>query len=194
MTVRLAHALHGAEMTTPGAENRTVRLKYVHVSEMLADCLAANAADGRTQCPVCDYLAAHLDDDVIAVERYVHGHAEWGPSLLTGTIRNTPKFNNAATDPQGDVIAGIVQHDAALALARHPWSQTRPEVERMLRDPDTHFVTPEAAYVVLAYFNAHHPNPRKFLEKPEVAGKFAPFGVNIAAFPAPGFDEPGSPS
>jgi hypothetical protein len=46
---------------------------------------------------------------------------------------------------------------------------------------------PEAAYVALAYLNAGHPNPRKFLEKPEVRAKFPP-ELDVAAFPAPDFD------
>ncbi len=57
----------------------------------------------------------------------------------------------------------------------------------MLKHPRMKFAGPEAAYVALAYLNGGHPNPRRFLEKPEVRAKF-PVELDVAAFPAPDFD------
>ena len=42
------------------------------------------------------------------------------------------------------------------------------------------------AYVILAYFNAHHPNPRRFLDRPGIREKFA--GIDLSGFAAPDFD------
>jgi hypothetical protein len=38
----------------------------------------------------------------------------------------------------------------------------------------------------MAFLNAGHPNPRRFLEKPEVLGKFP--SLNVYRFSAPHFD------
>ena len=70
----------------------------------------------------------------------------------------------------------------------HPFERARPAVSEMLKHPRMRFVSPAAAYVILAYLNAGHPNPREFLAKPEVAAKFAAFDLDLAAFPAPDFD------
>lgn len=185
-----SNTFEGADMTTPGHFNRTKRLKYVTVTELLADVDTANREMGRTYCPVGDYLRAMIaqgkDDDIIEAETHIWNHPEWGPSFLCETITNCTKRNNADTHPLGDVIAAQIQHDAALALVKLPWASTRPDIERMLRNPDTRFVDPNALYIILAYFNRHHPNPRKFLEKPEVRPKLG--GVEIERFAAPSFD------
>ena len=60
----------------------------------------------------------------------------------------------------------------------------------MLKYPRMKFAGPEAAYVALAYLTQGHPNPRRFLEKPEVAAKFRALdpAFDPARFPAPDFD------
>ena len=173
---------------TPGHANRTVRLKYVAVAEMLDEYLDSNNRIGRLVCPVCDYLKAHLDDDVIAVERFIYAHPDWGPVVLCDTIRATRRYNNAASGPFGDQIAAAVQHDAALALVEHhPFERARTAFCEMLKHYETRFVSPEAAFVCLAYLTAGHPNPRRFLEKPEVRAKF-PADLDVSSFPAPDFE------
>jgi hypothetical protein len=164
------------------------RLKYVRVEELLADYVAANAAIGRQHCPVADYLRAHLADDILEVEAFVYAHPEWGPPTLCESLHATLVFNNARTHPQGHAIAAWAQHYLLLHLARlHSYPRARGPFEAMLTHPRMRFAAPEAAFVALAYLNAGHPNPRRFLEKPEVAAKFAPFGVDPAAFQAPHF-------
>jgi hypothetical protein len=57
----------------------------------------------------------------------------------------------------------------------------------MLKHPRMRFAGPEAAYIALAYLTGGHPNPRRFLAKPEVRAKFTA-DLDVAAFPAPDSD------
>jgi len=163
------------------------RLKYVRVAELLNDYRASNAMLGRQHCPASDYFAAHLDDDILAVEAHVYGHPDWGPWVLCESLHRTLLFNHAASGPHGALIARWTQHYLALNLVRHHgYAAARDAVETMLKHPQMRFVCGEAAYVVLAYFNQGHPNPRRFLEK-HGAGRLFP-GVDLSRFAAPDFD------
>lgn len=162
------------------------RLKYTTVAELLSDYEQSNAAIGRAYCPVSDYFKAHLNDPLEDVERYVYTHPQWGPAALCETAYKTLLFNNADAHPHGEHIAKTVQHFAMLAVSGHQWNDVRHPFCEMLKEPTMRFVSPEAAYVALAYLNANHPNPGKFLEKPEVRSKFP--GLNVRAFAAPDFD------
>ena len=174
----------------PDAPRWSKRLKYLTVAELLADYEQSNAAIGRTFCPVSDYFRAHVDEPVEDVEDYVYAHPEWGPTALCESMWKTLAFNNAATHEHGEFIAAWVQHFVALRLLRHPFTgAARHAMSEMLKEPAMRFVSPRAAYVVLAYFNAGHPNPRRFLEKPEVRAKFHDFGLVISRFSAPDFEE-----
>jgi len=158
------------------------------VSELLDEYLAANAAVGRQFCPATDYFKAHLDDDILDAEAFVYAHPEWGPPALCETLYATLAFNNARSHPHGREIAAWAQHYCLLHLVRHhPYARARGPFEAALKHPRLRFAGPEAAYVALAYLNAGHPNPGRFLEKPEVLAKFAPFGIEAARFPAPDF-------
>lgn len=163
------------------------RLKYATVAELLSDYRNSNAALGRRVCPVSDYFDAHLDDDVLEVEAHVYAHPEWGPWVLCESLHRTLLFNNAGS-PHGEFQARWVQHYLALTLARlHPYDRARGALETTLKHPQMRFVSPAAAYVILAYLNAGHPNPGRFLAKPEVRPKF-PADIDIADFPRPDFD------
>jgi len=165
-----------------------VRLKYAEVRELLDEYRASNALIGRQVCPVSDYFVAHLDDDILEVEAFAYAHPDWGPWTLCESLRRTVLFNHAGSGPHGDFIARWAQHYLALNLVRHhPYARARGAVEAMLRHPQTRIVSPAAAYVILAYLNAGHPNPRRFLEKPEVRARF-PADLDVAAFRAPDFD------
>lgn len=166
----------------------TIRPKYVRVQELLNDYIAANAMIGRRHCPVADYFAAHLDDDILDVEAFAYSHEEWGPQALAESMHATLAFNHARSGPNGAFIAAWAQHYLALSLVRyHPYERARPAVEVMLKHWQMRFVSPAAAYVILAYLNGGHPNPRKFLEKPEVRAKFPP-DLAVERFAAPDFD------
>jgi hypothetical protein len=166
----------------------THRLKYAEVRELLADYRAANDVIGRQHCPVADYFAAHLGDDILEVEAFVYAHPVWGPQALCESVHATLAFNNARTHPHGAFIAGWAQHYCLLHLVRrHPYERARGPFEAMLKEPRLRFMSPKAAYVALAYLNGGHPNPRRFLAKPEVRAKFPP-DLDAAAFPAPDFD------
>ena len=163
------------------------RLKYARVAELLADYQAANAAIGRQHCPVADYFKAHLHDDILEVEAFVYAHPGWGPPALCESCHATLAFNSARTHPHGQAIAAWAQHYCLLHLVRHhPYARARGPFEAMLKHPRMRFAGPEAAYVALAYLAAGHPNPRRFLEKPEVRAKFPP-ELDVAAFAAPDF-------
>ena len=171
----------------------THRLKYARVEELLADYIAANAAIGRQFCPATEYFRAHLDDDILDAEAFVYAHPDWGPPALCETCYATLAFNNARTHPHGPAIAAWAQHYCLLHLVRHhPYDRARGAFEAMLKEPRMRFVAGPAAYVALAYLNSGHPNPGRFLAKPEVVAKFAPFAIDVAAFPAPDF--PSAPS
>src|SRR6185312_12666330 len=155
------------------------RLKYAAVGELLSDYEAANAAIGRRHCPVADYFKAHLDDDILEVEAFVYAHPDWGPQTLCESCCATLAFNNPRSHPHGDIIAGWAQHYCLLHLVRHhPYARARGAFETMLKHPRMRFRSGTAAYVALAYLHAGHPSPQRFLQKPEVAAKFAPFGSN----------------
>jgi hypothetical protein len=172
----------------PDAYPWDVRLKYATVAELLADYRASNAMLGRRVCPVGDYFAAHPDDDVLEVEAHVYAHPDWGPWVLCESLHRTLLFNHAAAHPHGDFIAAWAQHYLALNLARHhPYDRARGALETTLKHPQMRFVSPAAAYVIVAYLNAGHPNPRRFLEKLEVRPKF-PVDLDVSAFAAPNFD------
>lgn len=162
------------------------RMKYTTVAELLSDYEQSNAAIGRTICPVRDHLAQHLNDPLEDVERFIYTHPQWGPPALCETAWKTLAFNNADTE-HGEHIAKTVQHFCMLALSEHKWDDARPAFCEMLKEPQMVFVSPEAAYVALAYLNANHPNPRRFLEKPEVRSKFP--GLVISRFEAPDFED-----
>lgn len=174
----------------PGHRNRLIRLKYVHLREPLVEIRDANASVGRWNCEICDYIEAHLEDDIIEVETFLWSHKEWGPGLLVETIRNAPRFNNSLTHEHGDEIAEAVQHDAALALFEyHPWARVRGPVEGLFRHLGTRFVSKAALYILLAHLNANHPNPRAFLDRPGIREKLPP-DLDLKAFPAPDFQRP----
>ena len=180
---------HPSEVEMIPGEPWVKRLKYTTVAELLFDYERSNALLGRTFCPVSDHLRAHLNDPIEAVEDYVYSHPEWGPPALCESMYRTLLFNNSETE-HGEFVARWVQHFCALRLLGHPFTGTaRHAVSEMLKHPDMRFVSPEAAYVVLAHLNAGHPNPRKFLEKPEVRAKFHRFGVVISRFAADDFEE-----
>ena len=143
------------------------RLKYTDPREMLEEYRASNALIGRTVCPVCDYLAANLDKDVMALERTIYEHPDWGPSVLMETLIGTVKFNPPHT-PEGAFIAGQVQHAAALALCEHPWEKARPYIEAVIAHPDTVFVNPKAFEVLMDFVLKNHPVPANYLAKSEV--------------------------
>jgi hypothetical protein len=171
----------------PDAYPWDVRLKYATVAELLADYQASNALLGRQNCPVSDYFKAHLDDGVLEVEAFVYAHPEWGPWVLCESLHRTLLFNHAAAHPNGDAVAAWAQHYLALNLVRHhPYERARGALETTLKHPQMRFVSPAAAEVILAYLAAGHPNPRRFLEKPEVAAKFP--DLDLARFAAPDFD------
>jgi hypothetical protein len=181
--------------TDPREAQWARRLKYTTVAELLGDYRAANANIGRTVCPVSDYLAAHLGDDILDVETFIYGHPEWGPWALCDSMWMTLAFNHARSGPNGPAIAAWAQHYCALNLyRRHSFERARPAVQAMLHEPRMRFVSGPAAYVILAYINRGsdlgpgHPNPRKLLEKPAVRAKF-PSELDIASFPAPDFEK-----
>jgi hypothetical protein len=173
----------------PDAHPWDARLKYAAVGELLADYQASNALVGRDHCPVADYFAAHLDDDVLEVEDHVYAHPQWGPFAICESLHRTLLFNNAQTHAHGEFIAGWAQRYLLHHLVRHhPYERARGPFEAMLKERRMRFVVPEAAYVALAYLNAGHPNPRRFLEKPEVRAKF-PTDLELSRFAAPHFEE-----
>lgn len=165
-----------------------VRPKYARVQELLDDYTAANQNIGRQVCPVSHYFRDHLDDDVLEVEAYVYAHPEWGPFALCESVHMTLQFNHAGAGPDGEAIAAWAQHYLMLNLIRyHPYERGRPAFEAMLKAPRMRWVSPAGAYCALAYLNGSHPNPRRILEKPEVAAKFAAFDLDVPSFPAPDF-------
>jgi hypothetical protein len=163
------------------------RLKYVRVQELLNDYRASNAMLGRQHCPVSDYFAAHLDDDILDVEAHCYAHPDWGPWALCESLHRTLLFNHAAAGPHGALIARWAQHYLALNLMRHhAFAAARGAVEATLKHPQMRFVSGEAAWVMLAFFNQGHPNPRRFLEKHDLGQLFP--GLDLTRFLAPDFD------
>jgi hypothetical protein len=170
----------------PGVLPWTHRLKYAKPAELLSDYQRSNGDLGRLICPVTDYVAAHLDDDILDVEAHIYAHPEWGPQLICESLVRTVMFNNQANHPHGDFIAGWAQHYLLLHLAKHhTYAAARGPFEQALRHWQLKFMSPAAAYVALAYFNAGHPNPKRFLGKPEIAAKFPP--IDLARYAAPDF-------
>lgn len=163
----------------------TIRPKYARVAELLSDYVASNEQIGRLHCPVTDYFRAHLDDDVLDVEAHVYAHEEWGPFAMAESLHQTHLFNNAGSHPHGEFTAAWAQHYLLLTLRRfHPYERARGPFEKALKNPRL-TLYPAAAYVALAYLHAGHPNPRRFLEKPEVARHFP--SIDVSRFPAPDF-------
>jgi hypothetical protein len=166
----------------------TVRLKYAKPEELLDDYVQSNSLLGRAVCPVSDYIRDHLDDDILDVEAFIYASPDWGPELLCESIYRTLLFNNAEAGPHGEFNAKWAQHYLALNLVRyHAYPRARFAVEPMLKHWQLRFVSPEAAQVILDFLGAGHPNPRKFLEKPEVLAKFP--GLDLTRFAAPDFPE-----
>lgn len=179
MSVRLVKTIHELPMDA-SVHPWDVRMKYTKVSELLYDYETSNARIGRQHCPVCEYFRAHLDDDILDVEHYVYSHEEWGPPSIAESLHQTLLFNDG-------VIAAWAQHYLALNLVRyHPYARARGSLEKALKHPRLRLY-PGAAYVLLSYINAGHPNPRRLLEKPEVRGKF-PEELAVELFPAPDFE------
>jgi hypothetical protein len=165
------------------------RLKYLTVAELLSDYEAATVIYGIAHCPVRDWLAQNLDMPLDQAEAYIYGHPQWGPVALCETAYKTLRFNNLTSHPHGEHIAKSVQNFCMLEVSKHNWNDARYAFSEMLKCDEMIFVSPEAAYVALAYLNKNHPNPRKFLEKTEVREKFKPFGVVISRFSSPDFEE-----
>ena len=190
MDAKLTRVDHPAKVDVdPGHLPWTRRLKYLETAELLYEYEVGNATHGVTNCPITAYIRDHVDDPILQVEDVIYKHEEWGPQALCGSIRDTVLFNNARSHPHGEAIAGHTQHYLALHLVKfHPFERARREIEKLFLDPVTRLVSGEAAYVLLAYINAGHPNPRKWLEKPRVWEKFERFGADLALFAAPDFD------
>jgi len=181
---------HPADMDTdPDRMPWTRRIRYLETAELLYEHQIGAASLGLTNCPIGAYIAEHVGDPILEVEDHIYRHEAWGPVALCMSIRHTVQVNNAATHRHGEAIAGHVQHYLALHLVKfHPFERARLELAKLLYDPLTRLVSGEAAYVLLAYINAGHPNPRKWLEKPRIWAKFERFGADLARFPAPDFD------
>lgn len=162
------------------------RLKYTTVAELIGDYEKSNAEIGRTHCPVLDHLKANVDRPLEEVEAEIYSHPQWGPPALCETMWKTLDHNNAKTHQHGEFIARWVQHFVALELVKHPFDQARHAVSEMLKEPAMRFVSPEASKLVLDYLVQGHPNPGRFLAKPEVGAKFP--GIVPTDFPAPDFD------
>jgi hypothetical protein len=163
-----------------------LRLKYMTVGEILDEVDDSNRRIARTACPLADYLREHVDDNVIDVEATIQSHPEWGPAFICESIRVTRLHNSASTWALGEELARLVQRHLALALFRyHPFERARTSLSDMLYHPRTRIVNPEAAYVLLAYINAGHPNPGRWLAKPEIARHFP--GIEVERFAAPDF-------
>lgn len=187
--VELVHHPDHADTLVPGHHRRIKRLKYSEPVEILIEWRASNAKVGRIFCPACEWMEEHLDWPIIKVERALYAHPDWGPSILCEVIRNTVWFNNADSHKHGELIASAVQHDAALALIEyHPFERARGSVEELMQHHATRFVEPSwALYCLIAYINAGHPNPRRFLELEAVRAKLPP-DLDLAGFAAPDFD------
>lgn len=172
--------------TTPGWANQQIRLKYAHISELLAETRDYNASIGRRVCEASDYMEAHLDDDVVEIEKHIFGNPSWGHYVLAEFLRVGPAYSGRDNHPHGDLVARMVQHNCALGLLEHG-ARARQAVCLMLYHTRMRFVSPQAAYCILAWLCAHHPNPRRFLEKPRIRTKF-PADLELHRFPAPDFD------
>jgi hypothetical protein len=173
-------------IAVPG-EPWTVRLKYTTVAELISDYEQSNALIGRTFCPVLDYMRAHSSEPVENVEAHIYTHPQWGPVALAETMHRTLIFNNSSTE-HGEFTARWVQHFCALALAKHDFANSRSALTAMLKHPDLRFYSHEALYVILAYINANHPNPKRALTHPEVVGHL-PSWLDLTDFPCPDFPE-----
>lgn len=178
--------LYPHEVEKPDGGPWIKRLKYTTVAELLSDYEQSNAAIGRTHCPVADYFRQHLGDPLGDVEAYVYAHPVWGPFALCETAYKTFAFNNSTSHPHGEFIAAWVQHFVLRELVKHDFNDARHAFSEMLKEPTLRFVSPEAQQLALDYLVQNHPNPRKFLEKPEVLSKFP--GLDPSAYPAPDFD------
>lgn len=166
---------------------QTVRLKYTHLSEHLAEYRAAAARAGRTYCPVCDYVAEHIDDDPIEVERHIYRHPDWGLTVLAETLRTTADYNDPTTEV-GLVTTREIQRIAAEEMVTHNWQAMRYHIEDLFKHPQTRFYSDEARDMLLAHIRANHPNPKRFIMKPEVLAKI-PTHYDFTGWPAPDYPE-----
>lgn len=167
----------------PAAHPWLTRLKYTTPFELLYDYEASNADMGRQHCPVAEYIRSHLDDDIVDVETYIYSHEEWGPTALCESVQQTIMFNHATSHPHGEFIAAWAQHYCLLTLRKYHGGQPRLRwpFDAMLKHWRTRFMSPAVASTALGILRDHHPNPVAFLQKPEVAAKFAPFQVKAAS-------------
>lgn len=172
----------------PG-EPWVTRLKYTTVAELISEYDQSNALLGRSYCPVSDYMKAHASDPLEEVEGYIYGHPQWGPAVLGETMHRTLLFNNESTE-HGPFIARWVQHFCALRLASHDFANSRGAVSEMLKHPDMRFVSQGALYVIMHHFCSGHPNPKRFLTRPEVVGKL-PAWLDLTPIACPDFPEHG---
>jgi hypothetical protein len=120
-------------------------------------------------------------DDVISAETFIQSHPEWGPSYCCDVIRDTWRFN-------APELVEEIQHDHALALARHPFERARRAVEALFTHPDIGWQSDEALRLTVEYMAAHHPNPKAFFAQPAVRARL-PASVNLSGLPCPDMPE-----
>jgi hypothetical protein len=178
---------HPSKVEMIPGEPWTKRVKYTEVAELISDYEASNASIGRTFCPVLNYMRDHAGDPLEEVEAHIYSHPEWGPTALCETMHKTLAFNNDGSE-LGAFIAGWVQHFCVLELAKHPPERVRHPLSEMLKHDDMRFMSRDALYCVLALVCACHPNPKRFLSKPEVLAKL-PTWLDLTNFPCPDFPE-----
>lgn len=165
---------------------RKMRWEYTTPAEMLAAFQFHNTAMGRPVCPVCDYIAAHLDDDIADVEAHLYTDPDLAPGLIADGLYATANWD---VYPRGTLADAEADQDALVAaLADVPYVSARTELEGLLRRFGMRFLTRAAIEGVLAYIRAGHPNPKAFLMQPDILA-IVPADIDLTDYPCPDFPE-----
>lgn len=159
---------------------------YATPADMLADFQDHNQVLGRTSCPACDYIEAHLDGPIDDVKAYLYSSPDIAPGLICDGLLATANYQQWPKATLEDAIAD--QESMTALLAPFPYEVVRNQLEPLLKRWDMALLSRTAVDNVLAYIQAGHPNPKAFLMKPEVLAKI-PADVDLTDYPCPDFPE-----
>lgn len=171
-----------------GHIRRVVERYHGSLEAWAEHCRLVQLSVGIRRCQLVEYAELHFDQGPDATEAAVLAHPVHGPVFGCQTLFQAPKHYNDELCEDGDLIGAYGQRDVLRGLMEfHSYQSVRGEFEGVLQRRSFRILHPHTAYLILTWVNQNHPNPRKFLEKPEVRSKFSN-ELAVEKFDAPDFD------
>lgn len=155
-----------------------ITTRKLTLPDMLPEFQATMRREGRTFCPVTDWIAANQDKSFDDFVQMIAAHQEWGPPTCADIIRTCGFYNSPQTTAE-------IQRLCADILTGYPFKLARPHIEGVFTGPDiVHGLDAEAARILIRHFAANHESPKGFFAQDPVRHKL-PKSIDLTHLPAP---------